>query len=60
MPGCNKRISYNATRAQISSNGILHYKEKYKLIATNLNEEQDPKKIKSKLLNNYITFIISL
>jgi hypothetical protein len=60
MPGCNKEIPYNATRAQISSNGILHYKEKHKLIATNLNEEQDPKKIKSKLLNNYIIFIISL
>jgi hypothetical protein len=60
IPGYNKEIPYNATRAQISSNGILHYKEKHKLIATNLNKEQDPKKIKSKLLNNYIIFIISL
>lgn len=54
MPGCKSYFSYNAVRAQISSNSINHYKDKYKIIATTNKEENT--KIKSKFI---IIFILN-
>jgi hypothetical protein len=54
MPGCKSYFSYNAVRAQISSNGINHYKDKHKIIATTNKEENT--KIKSKFI---IIFILN-
>lgn len=47
MLGCKTSFSYKAIRAQIASNGVNHYKDKHKIIATNKDKERT--KIKSKL-----------
>jgi hypothetical protein len=51
MPGCKAKYTYNAVRAQISSNGTTHYKEKHIQIA--YYPKVEDKLIKSKLFIKY-------
>ena len=55
MLGCKTYFSYKAIRAQISSNGINHYKDKHKIIA--INKEEENTKIKSKLFIYFKLYI---